>query len=439
MGLTDSEILEVLQPWLLERRWFAGKGHRITRMELTSRESLGEGIEHLSVGVEIDGTHFQVYQVPVVLLPEAHEQSLIGAAGRGFLHDGLQHEAVMVALLAAASDSAHLKPASTGAAPRTQWLDMGPDVTDYRVLNVEQSNTSAVYADEVLVKVFRMLTPGVNPDIEVHAGLFEAGSSDVGRLRGWINGGWTDPHTRSTVYGHLAMIQEFFAGSIDGWDLAREEVAAERDFTAEAIALGEATARVHRDLAVAFGTRRLEAAQVADMVTRLHDRLAVATELVPALVPLAPGLHERLDLVATLPEVTVQRVHGDYHLGQALRTPGGWRILDFEGEPGGDLESRRVLDHPMRDVAAMRRSFVYAAWQGAGNSPAAQEWQRACDAAFLQGYASQSGVDPAEHNVLLEAYTVDKAAYEAVYEQRNRPDWIEIPLTALRDLLSGAA
>lgn len=437
MGLTDSELLEALQPWLLERRWFAGKGHRITRLEIVGREVLGDGIEHLAVGVEIDGTHFQVYQVPVVLLDAPHADSLVGPAGRGYLHDGLQHEAVMVALLAAASDSAHLKPASTGVAPRTQWLEHGPEVSGYRVLNVEQSNTSAVYADEVLVKVFRMLTPGVNPDIEVHAGLFEAGSADVGRLRGWINGGWTDPHTGSTVYGHLAMIQEFFAGSIDGWDLAREEVAADRDFTAEARSLGEATARVHRDLATAFGSEQLGPAQLADMVTRLHDRLSVAVDLVPDLVPIAEGLHERLDRVSGLSGLTVQRVHGDYHLGQALRTPRGWRILDFEGEPGGDLESRRVLDHPMRDVAGMQRSFAYAAWQGAGNNPQSQVWQRACDAAFLQGYAEVSGVDPADHSVLLQAYTVDKAAYEAVYEQRNRPDWIEIPLSALRDLLAG--
>jgi maltokinase len=343
----------------------------------------------------------------------------------------------MVALLAAASETAHLRPVSTGAAPRTQWLEEGPIVTGYRVLNVEQSNTSAVYADEVLVKVFRMLTPGVNPDIEVHAGLFDAGSADVGRLRGWINGGWTDPHTNSTVYGHLAMIQEFFAGSIDGWDLARAEVAAERDFTAEAFALGEATARVHRDLATAFGTQILGPAQIADMVTRLHDRLSVAVELVPELGAMARQLHERLDRVSTLSEITVQRVHGDFHLGQALRTPRGWRILDFEGEPGGDLDSRRVLDHPMRDVAAMQRSFAYAAWQGAGNSEAAQAWQRECEAAFLDGYAAVAGVDPSAHTTLLQAYTVDKAAYEAVYEQRNRPDWIEIPLTALRELLAG--
>lgn len=432
MGLTDTELLEVLQPWLLDRRWFAGKGHRITGLAITSRTSLTEDVEHLSVGVEVDGTHFQVYQVPVLYRCEPDPDSLIGPAGGRYLHDGLPHPEVMAAMLAAVSPTAALQPATTGAQPRTQWLDAGPPITGYRVLNVEQSNTSAVYADEVLVKVFRMLTPGVNPDIEVHAGLFGVGSADVGRLRGWINGGWTDPRSDSTVYGHLAMIQEFFAGSIDGWDLARQEVAAGHDFQAEAHALGVATARVHHDLATAFPTEVLTGPRIDDMVARLHDRLAVAVGLVPALQPMAAGLHDRLDGLRGIEKITVQRVHGDYHLGQALRTPKGWRVLDFEGEPGGDMASRRVLDHPMRDVAAMLRSFAYAAWQGADNSPAARAWQEASEAAFLEGY----GADAADNDVLLEAYSIDKAAYEAVYEQRNRPDWVDIPFTALRSILA---
>ena len=141
---------------------------------------------------------------------------------------------------------------------------------------------------------------------------------------------------------------------------------------------------------------------------------------------------DRLDGLRGIEKITVQRVHGDYHLGQALRTPKGWRVLDFEGEPGGDMASRRVLDHPMRDVAAMLRSFAYAAWQGADNSPAARAWQEASEAAFLEGY----GADAADNDVLLEAYSIDKAAYEAVYEQRNRPDWVDIPFTALRSILA---
>lgn len=432
MGVTDEELLEVIAPWLQERRWFAGKGHQVTRVMITSRTPLTNRAEHLTIGVEIDAAHFQVYQVPVILLSKP-SQGLIGPLGHRFLHDGLLHVEVAQALVAASGGQAQLTPSTVE--PLSQWLDPGPELTDYRVLNVEQSNTSAVYADEILIKIFRMLTPGINPDIEVHAGLFTASSADVGRLRGWINGGWTDPHTQSTVFGHLAMIQEFFPGSIDGWDLARREVATDVDFAGRAAALGAATARVHRDLATAFPTQVLQGDQLVEMASRLHDRLSVAVELVPDLGPMAGRLHSTVDQISALPAVPVQRVHGDYHLGQALMTEHGWRILDFEGEPGGELDARRVLDNPMRDVAAMVRSFAYAAWQGGGNSPQAQEWQKACVEAFLQGYAAESGVDPQEQRALLEVYTVDKAAYEAVYEQRNRPDWIEIPLSALREVL----
>ncbi len=233
------------------------------------------------------------------------------------------------------------------------------------------------------------------------------------------------------------MIQEFFPGSIDGWDLARECVAAGDDFMQESFDLGTTTARVHRDLAVAFGVTDLHDAALPAMSRRLHTRLSAAGELVVGVHDLEPGLHAHLDRVGELPTLTVQRVHGDFHLGQALRTPDGWKILDFEGEPGGELDSRRVLDHPMRDVAGMLRSYAYAAWQGGGNSVAAMAWGQACRAAFLSGYASGGDIDPSDHEVLLTAYTIDKAAYEAVYEQRNRPDWVEIPMAALREIAAG--
>ena len=166
-------------------------------------------------------------------------------------------------------------------------------------------------------------------------------------------------------------------------------------------------------------------------------RLSAAGEVVDGVHQLEPPLHVHLDRIAELPTLTVQRVHGDFHLGQALRTPDGWKILDFEGEPGGELDSRRVLDHPMRDVAGMLRSFDYAAWQGGGNSDEAVAWGDASRAAFLAGYAQAGDLDPVDHEVLLTAYVIDKAAYEAVYEQRNRPDWIDIPLTALRAIAGG--
>jgi maltokinase len=425
-----------LARWLPERRWFAGKGHRITGLKAAARTPIPgvSGAEHLIVAAGIDGCPFQLYQVPVLLADQEFPDSLIGSTPAGNLHDGLLHADVMAGLLSASALPAQLNPTNSPVPPQAQWLGPSVEVTGYRVLNVEQSNTCVVFADRVLVKVFRMLSAGINPDIEVHAGLFSVDCHDVGQLLGWINGGWTDPSSQRTVHGHLAMIQEFFPGSVDGWDLARAEVAASRDFTEESRALGAATARVHRDLAQAFPTAELGDSQILAMGNRLHDRLSAAADIVPEVARLAPGLRRKLDRLGDLGHIEVQRVHGDYHLGQALRTPDGWRVLDFEGEPGAELDSRRVLDNPMRDVAAMLRSFAYAAWQGAADSDAARAWQADCQQAFLDGYAATSGVDPASHEVLLTIYTVDKAAYEAIYEQRNRPDWVEIPLVALRSL-----
>ena len=428
--LGEDQLISVLRGWLPDRRWFAGKGHRVTQVRIAARTPVCEGGEHIVLAVEIDGRSWQVYQVPILVAGESGPGAIAQIEGL-WVHDGLAREEIVTGLVGA-SGGAVLNPAGTGERPVAQWRRGPAGSGPCRILNVEQSNTSVVLGDGVLVKFFRLLSPGINPDIEIHAGLAEVGCLDVGELLGWINGGWTDPASGQVVFGHLAMIQEFFPGSIDGWDLARERVGAGEDFAQESFELGATTARVHRDLAEAFGVTMLEDAALPAMSRRLHTRLSAAGELVSAVYGLEPGLHVHLDRVADLPTLTVQRVHGDFHLGQALRTPQGWKILDFEGEPGGELDSRRVLDHPMRDVAGMLRSYAYASWQGGGNSEAARAWEQECRAAFLDGYAQAGGIDPADHEVLLTAYTIDKAAYEAVYEQRNRPDWIEIPLTALR-------
>jgi maltokinase len=433
---SDAEYADAVAAWLPHQRWFAAKGHRLTQVAVVARAPV-PGVptaEHVLVGVEVDGKHWQIYQVPVVLESQADDATVIGAVGDGILHDGLTRGDVVRGLLRDSSEKARLNPAGCRETPQTQWLHPPAHLGEYRTLTVEQSNTSGVLDDRTMVKFFRMLSAGVNPDIEVHAGLAEVGSHDVGQLLGWVNGGWRDPASGQVVYGHLAMIGEFFPASIDGWDLARQEVARGADFTGESAALGAATARVHGDLARAFGTNVLDEPQVLAMAQRLHVRLTAASEIVTGLGALAPQLHERIDAITAAAEIPVQRVHGDYHLGQTLRTQGGWRVLDFEGEPGGDLHTRRVLDHPMRDVAGMVRSFAYAAWQGGGNSGSALEWRDRCRQAFLAGYTAAGGPDPEAHRALLTAYTIDKTAYEAVYEQRNRPDWLEIPLSALREL-----
>jgi maltokinase len=426
---TDDQLLAVIGSWLPSRRWFGGKGHEITGLRMVARHEIpgSPGAAHLVIAVQIDGRRWQIYQVPVAIGSAADPATLVGRIGDVCVHDGTAYEGPVNGLLSRDTERAQLVP--TEMEPLTHWLHKPESLAGYRLLNVEQSNSSAVVGDS-MVKMFRMLTPGVNPDIEVHEGLARAECHDVGQLRGWISGGWVDPDSDLEVHGHLAMVQEYFANSVDGWDLARQRVADGEAFTIESQALGQATARVHRALAEAFPTAELVDDQIVLMAQRLHRRLTSAAQIVPELADIQDSLHEHVDRLLQLGRIAVQRVHGDYHLGQTLRTAHGWRVLDFEGEPGGDFENRRVLDHPLRDVAGMLRSFAYAAWQGGGNSAAARNWQQECERAFIAGYA-HDGVDPLAHQTLLQAYLVDKAAYEAVYEKRNRPDWIGIPLAAL--------
>jgi maltokinase len=176
---------------------------------------------------------------------------------------------------------------------------------------------------------------------------------------------------------------------------------------------------------------------------QMHERLDAAVSVVGALAPFADDIHAAYEAVATLPAaVPVQRIHGDFHLGQALRTDAGWVIIDFEGEPARTLGERTALMSPLRDVAGMLRSFDYAARHLLAEQTAAPhleyraaEWAERNRDAFCDGYASAHGRDPREDAVLLRAFELDKAVYEVVYEARNRPTWLPIPLGSVERLL----
>lgn len=276
-----------------------------------------------------------------------------------------------------------------------------------RVIGTEQSNTSVVFDEAVILKVFRRVACGVHPDIELTAALTRAGNPHVPRLL---------ESFETTVDGRpcpLGMVTEYAADATDGWTLAT----AAGDFTGESRLLGSVVAAVHADLATALGT-----STAAVEVDTLLRRLAAAVATVPALQAHRAAIEARYTALAGQP-VTVQRIHGDLHLGQALRTPRTWLLIDFEGEPGAPLEERRAPDSPLRDVAGMLRSLDYA---GRG------EAERA---AFCEGYAGAAGADPRGRAAVLAGYELDKAVYEAAYEARHRPDWLHRPLEAIARLL----
>jgi maltokinase len=307
-----------------------------------------------------------------------------------------------------------------------------------------------VFGDVAIMKVFRRLQPGMNPDIEVQRDLTRLGAKNVPRLLGAVEADVDGAPTS------LAMLQEFMTTATDGWELAKSSVRdlmAERDlhadeaggdFAAEAERLGEAVAQVHVDLATAFGTGEASAAQLRDRAEAMRARLERAVEIVPPLGEVVAALTETFAEVARLAEsVTVQRIHGDLHLGQALRTVTRWVLIDFEGEPMAGIQTRSEYDSPLRDVAGMLRSFDYAghhrvieAGYDSQLSYRAGEWSDRNRSAFCTGYEQVAGTDPRTHEVLLRAFEADKAVYEAVYEARNRPNWLPIPLASLNRIAS---
>jgi maltokinase len=453
--ITADQVTPLVQAWAPTQRWYAGKGRDIQNMTLVPLADLGDRppvtIWMLRAEYADGGT--ATYQVPLVVCDEPSEtleHVLVGTvqteAGTRWVYDALHDKDVTPAWLVGIRDEA-----KDGALRFTRYADDPDDIPvdePSLVITGEQSNTSMVFGDVAIMKVFRRLHPGLNPDIEVQSALTELGAKHVPALLGAVD---ADVDGESTS---LAMLQEFMRTGTDGWELAKASVRdlmaeadlhaeeAGGDFAGEAERLGEAVASVHADLVTAFGTREAAADELRQRAQAMEDRLRSALEIVPALGDVADGLTAVYREVATLTDaLPTQRIHGDLHLGQSLRTVTRWVLIDFEGEPMAAITARRAFDTPLRDVAGMLRSFDYAGYHRVievGWDPQldyrAREWAERNRAAFCTGYAGAAGHDPREHGLLLRALEADKAVYEAVYEARNRPSWLPIPFASLTRL-----
>jgi len=403
-------------------RWFGGKGRAGAIAALEPLDWYTPAGAVPAVRSEIatidyaDGDR-EFYQLLVAHYPPgaAPVQALARADGADVV-DATTDPAAVAAFVAAAQ----------AGVPGMAWAHPQPAASRTSVWAGEQSNTTITLDGTALFKLFRRIEPGPNLDADVLAAL-DGTDAATPSLFGRLTAEWP-----AGVVTDLGIVIERVRDATDGWVLATDACAHARAFTAEARALGEALARVHARLADAFGTSAGAGDTLADAMTARLD--AAASEV--------PALARRRDALAASfaalrgAMLEVQRVHGDFHLGQTLHSAAGWTIIDFEGEPVKSAAERRAPDTVWRDVAGMLRSFDYARSAHAEPSSAdALAWAAAARAAFLDGYGGGRDL-PAG---LLAAYEADKAAYEVVYETRNRPDWVAIPLRAIEDLTTTIA
>ncbi|MER6732683.1 maltokinase N-terminal cap-like domain-containing protein [Streptomyces puniciscabiei] len=446
---TKTPLLASLDPllreWLPRQRWFAGKGRPVTGFTPVAVTELlppdGRlGLYHLllrvhqpsALGAETHpGDCYQLLIGVREALPPRLAPALIGHVEDGPLAGRTVYEALYdprpaEVLLEALRTRARIGGLCFERDPR-QEIREGLVA---RLMTAEQSNSSIVYGDTFILKLLRRVVPGVNPDLEIPLALARAGCPRVPAPTAWLH---AELGPESYV---LAVLQPFVSGASDGWELALRELAKGEDFAAEARALGRATAEVHTALAHALPTVTLGHVQLQSLADGMTERLQAAVQAVPSLRPYEDGLRSAYAALASLAAEggtwTAQRIHGDLHLGQCLRSPSGeWSLIDFEGEPARPPAERRMPQPPVRDIAGMLRSFDYAAHSV---TPPAPDWARVCRAAYCAGYAEVAGRDPRTDPVLMRAFETDKAVYETVYEARHRPDWLPVPLSAIRRL-----
>lgn len=459
-----------LKDYIDDARWFGGKGRPWEVGGIRRVGTLPGSTPDLTVVVELVQLVYaegepEFYQVPLALYPHREERldhALVGLLDDGdrgqlFAYDAVHDRDAMALWLKAFAAAADGKVTADDLAfHRVAGHELDTEAHS-TLFTGEQSNSSVAFGEDSLLKVFRKVTPGINPDVSIHEVLTRAGSDHVAALFGWVD--VVDEATDSII--QLAMLQQFLRTASDGWDLAlssvrdlfaeadlhAEEVGG--DFAGESARLGRALAETHETLADNFPVGIRSADEMAALAAAMRDRLTAAIEVVPALAEHADALRATYDRLAGLADVPVQQIHGDLHLGQTLRTVKGWKIVDFEGEPAKPLAERLLPDSPWRDVAGMLRSFDYApravtmtsfAHDAGVNEEGQQayravEWSERNAQAFLASYADRELT--AKEQTLLDAYVADKAVYEAVYEARNRPTWIGIPLDALDRLTRG--
>ena len=456
LGLVDGIDLETLAAWIEQRRWYASKSRHINAIDVDECARVSDQPPLLLLLVQTrfaSGSH-ELYQLPMAFLPaaEASGGTPIGSSGDLVAIDAVSDPELIRDLLRRIDESFSLDT-EEGQFRFCRAPGSGPLMTDApaRPMGVEQSNSSIVFGNDTVLKVFRRLEPGINPELELLQFLTGHGYGNIAPLLGWYE------YEGRSFSATLGVAQRFFADATGGWELALEQIGSDPEaLLSELGKLGAVTAGLHNTLASdandpAFSpdepsaeSLSLLTATIDEDIERIFIRLPDDERLAP-IVGRGQDVRER---IAARTQIGLGgraiRTHGDFHLGQTLHLPGDptWLIIDFEGEPARPLYERRQKRSPLRDVAGMLRSFAYAAsateiMQG---TPAPADFEDRARRTFLEHYFST--IDPSllpagEAAIinLLSIFELEKAIYELAYELDNRPDWLPIPVAGIARLL----
>ncbi|MDQ1537601.1 MAG: maltokinase, partial [Actinomycetota bacterium] len=408
-----ATLMPIISKWMARQRWYAGKGRipALTHLgALRLEDPTGESEIHVHLLQDRSGETPTTYQVPLTGRADplaGGDDALVATAeldehGTRYFYDAPHDPAFAAALLALMLDeqTAEFHPgmgqagkdcaANDSGAKDSRAKDPHPErhqgdvargsrlargdlgeLSAARVLRGEQSNTSIILdlvddhgdpSKPLICKLFRVLQHGENPDVVVQSTLSAAGSDRVPGSVGYVHAQWPDPSVTGGVatghgHGHLAFVQEFLPGVEDAWRVALAAVASGTDFSEQARSLGRATAQVHATLARTMGTREATQDDVLALARSMRTRHATAVSEVPALAAYDEMILASSKAASSASWPALQRIHGDYHLGQVLDAPGrGWVLVDFEGEPLRPLAERSQPELTLRDVAGMLRS-----------------------------------------------------------------------------------
>jgi trehalose synthase-fused probable maltokinase len=452
-ALDEGALVE----WLVGRRWFGSKSREVAGASLVESAPLREG-EPAAVLALVEvrfqpGTH-ETYHVLLGFRPEGtwHEEVVATVDGH-VAYDGYRDPELargIVELMRGgatlAAGEGELEFASLG-----ELASVG-EIGEARAVGAEQSNSSIVFGDALIMKAYRKVEPGLNPELELLRFLTGRGFANVPPLHGWFS------YSGRLMDTTLGVLQRFVKGRSDGWDFALQTLRDDpEEFVRQAHRLGEVTGAMHAALASerddpAFCPEEPSLESLALLTASVDEQIEQVfldlpeSETVAPIAGRAQEVRDQLQQLSHLgPLGRLIRHHGDYHLGQVLWTGEDFMVLDFEGEPARPILERRRKRSPLRDVAGMLRSFAYARFASefeTGVEPPAG-WETAVREQFLDGYMAE--VDPSllpsgqeAIDRLLAVFELEKAVYELRYELDNRPDWVRIPVAGIERLLEVA-